>query len=258
MTNVAFASLRQVVNELLQHDESFSSSEVFETCASLRGSFETELRDQKIIGTNASLLNRLQHIEQTLSDRQDDEDLFLHDPSCAKCGQRFANDVHSRVVKGTAGSRLVSSAMIENVVHWVSSEIVPLNVIMRSTPVYSYVAEDLITQKKNNKDSWAAVLGLHLLTQSYRAYLRFLKQPKLVPKSRITALKLVQQVNSQVSTLLEDKVCFPCRCFQTLGWHLQNMSGDLGLYAKHNCWDLMFQTPWVAGSHVLEVLALCE
>jgi hypothetical protein len=258
MTNVAFASLHRVVNDLLQHDESLSGSEFFRTCTSLRGSFEAELRNQKIIGTNASLLSRLEYISQTLSDCQDNEDLFLHDPSCARCGLKFANEVHSRVIKGTAGSRLISSAMTENIMHWVSSETVPLNVIMRSTPIYSNVAEDLITETKNNKESWSAILGLHLLAQSYRVYLRYFKQPHLVPKSRIIALKLAQQVCSQVTTLLEDQLCFPCRCSQTLGWHLQNMAVDLRLYASHNCWDLIFQTPWVAGCHVLEILALCN
>ncbi|KAJ9608927.1 hypothetical protein H2200_006698 [Cladophialophora chaetospira] len=230
LTNAAFASLRQVVSDLLQHDESLSTSKFFEICSSFRGSFETELRNQKIVGTNNSLTSRLQHIARTLADCQDDEDLFMHDPSCARCGHNFAAQVHSIVAKKAGGSRFISSAMTENIVHWVSSEIIPLNSIMRSTPVYSDVAEDLITDVKDSKTSWDAVLGLNLLTQSYRVYLHYLKQPHLVPKSRIIALKLAQQC----------------------------MALDLQCYASHNCWDLVFQSPWVAGNHVLEVLDLCN
>ncbi len=258
MTNVAFASLRQVVNTLLQHDESLSSAQFFQICSSFRGSFETELRNQKIIGTNTSLLGRLQHISKTLSDCGEDEEFFMHDPGCARCGHNFAAQVHSAVVKGTGGSRFISSAMTENMVHWVSSEIIPLNVILRSTPVYPDVAHNLIADTTDTKESWSAILGLNLLAQSYRVYLRYLKQPNLVPKSRITALKLAQQVYSQVTTLLEDKNCFPCRCSQTLGYHLQRMALEIQCYASHNCWDLIFQSPWVAGNHVLEILALCS
>jgi len=36
------------------------------------------------------------------------------------------------------------------------------------------------------------------------------------------------------------------------------MTLDLQCYASHNCWDLIFQSPWVAGNHVLEILALCN
>jgi predicted Zn-ribbon and HTH transcriptional regulator len=258
MTNAAFASLRQVANELLQHDENLTSSEFCRICSSFRSSFEVELRSQKIIGTNTSLLSRLQHIERTLSDCQKDKNLFSHDPSCARCGHSFAAQVHSMVIKGTGGNRFISSAMIENIIHWVSGEVIPLNAIMRSTPVYSDVAEDLMADAKNDKVSWSAVLGLNLLSQSYRVYLRYVKQPNLIPKSRIIALKLAQQVCSQITTILQDQTCFPCRCSQTLGWHLQSMALDLQCYARHNCWDLVFQSPWVAGNHVLEILDLCN
>jgi len=172
MTNVAFASLHQIVSDLLQQDESLSCAKFFQKCSSFRGLFETELRNKKIVGTNTSLLSRLQHIARTLSDCRDDDDLFLHDPSCARCGQNFAAQVHSIVIKGTGGSRFISSAMTENMVHWVSSEIIPVNAIMRSTPVYSDVAEDLIKDAEERKESWHAILGLNLLTQSYRVYLR--------------------------------------------------------------------------------------
>ncbi|ETI28482.1 hypothetical protein G647_00931 [Cladophialophora carrionii CBS 160.54] len=258
MTNAALAALRQVANELLQHDENLSISEFLRVCSSFRSSFEAELRNQKIIGTNTSLLSRLQHIERNLSNCRKDDDLFSHDPSCARCGHNFASQVHSIVFKGAGGSRFISSAMIENIVHLVSGEIIPHNAILRSTPVYSDVAADLVTDTNNHKQSWAAVLGLNLLTQSYRVYLHHVKQPNLVPKSRITALKLAQQVCSQVTTLLQDQTCFPCRCSQTLGWHLQSMALDLQCYARHNCWDLVFQSPWVAGNHVLEILDLCN
>ena len=258
MTNVAFALLRQVVTGLLQHDESLSCSELVRICSSFRGSFETELRSQKIVGKSASLINRLQDIEQTILDCRDDAEFHLHGISCTKCGQRFANEVHSRVINGTASSRVVSIAMTENMAHWASSSFVPCNMILGSTPVCSAVAEEFDADTKDDLGSWSAILGLHLMTQGYRAHLRYIKKPALVPKSRIIALKLAQQVHSQVSRLLEDRACFPCQCAKTLGWHMGRMAFDLNLYAKHNCWDLISQTPWVAGNHVLEILSHCS
>jgi len=236
MTNVAFASLRQVVNDLLEHDENLCYSKFFQICSSFRGSFESELRNQNIIGTEGSLLSRLQHIGRTLAERQTDGNLFW-DPSCARCEQKFASQVYSIAINGTAinktgDCRFISSAVTENVVHWVSHKTIPLNGIMKSTPVYSEVAEDLTTDEKNKKESWSAILGLNLLTQSYGVYLRCVKQPHLVPRNRIAALKIAQQVNHQITALLQDQTCFPCRCSQTLGWHLQSMALDLQCYGE--------------------------
>ena len=36
------------------------------------------------------------------------------------------------------------------------------------------------------------------------------------------------------------------------------MATTLRNYASHNCWDLVFQSPWVAGNHILEILDLCN
>jgi hypothetical protein len=258
MTNVVFASLRSAVNRLLQHDEGLSNADVLRICSSFRGALATDLRKKKIIGSNTSLLSRFQHVERSLSEHPEDEET-RYDVECTSCALRFTNEMHSKVINRTASSGVVSAAMTESVIQWVFSKTIPpINAIFDSTPACAVVAEYLTTEREKPKKSWTAILGLDLMSQSYRVYLHYLKKPELVPKSRITALKLAKQVHSQVEMLLEDRICFPCRCPQTLGWHLQSMAEDLQAYASLNCWDLMFQAPWVAGNHVLEILALSD
>ena len=210
MTNVVFASLRQIVNDLLQHNENLTVSTVVEMCSSFRGIFETELRTQKITGTNTSLLSRLEDIEEILPQCTDGEESISHDISCPRCGQAFAHDVHTQIINGSGGSQSLRQAIVKNMVDWVSSKAVPVNAIMTRTPLYAAVAEDLSADDKNDKDSWAAVLGLDLLTQSYRVFLKTLKPPSSTARSRITALKLAQQAHCQITVLLEHKTYFPC------------------------------------------------
>ena len=258
VTNVAFASLRQVVNELLQHDDDICLSELSKICHSFRCSFGTELRNQKIIGADASLLNRLQHIQQTLFRSKNDGVLASRNPPCSRCAQASAKEVQSKVVTGTADSQELSSAIIDNIFNWRTSEFMTNNIVMRSTPVYPDVVDELIKDTKSKTESWLAILGMNLMTQCYKVYLQTLKKPSWASQSRVSALKLAQQARSQITALLGDDLCFPCRCTQTLAYHLQKVLLDMHHYMSHNCWDLIYQAPWVAGNHVLEILDVCN
>lgn len=43
-----------------------------------------------------------------------------------------------------------------------------------------------------------------------------------------------------------------------MAYQLQTLEGELRGYASYKCWDLYFQSPWVVGNHVLEMLDLCH
>ncbi|KIW90412.1 uncharacterized protein Z519_09057 [Cladophialophora bantiana CBS 173.52] len=256
ITNVALASLRQVVNELLQHDEDFCFSDLHDICSFDHAASPIEVGTKKLMCTNQALLGRLQQIEQTLSDLSNGP-LPFGAPSCARCGLKEAQEAQAKVIKDNANSQYLSSAIIEKIVDLVHSKAATVEIIKASTPVCLDLG-DIITDPKNNTKTWSAVLGLNLLTQSYGAFLRSLPKPQMASQGRIMALKLAHQARSQVTTVLSNKTAFPCRCPQTLGCHLQNLETNLQEYASHNCWDLVFQSPWVAGNHVLEILDLCH
>jgi hypothetical protein len=203
-----------------------------------------------------SLLNQLQETEKVL-DHYRDGHRMSRIRSCPSCVQKPTDYVQSpEAEEGKSQSNFVT-AIVDNIIHLVTEKAVPTSIVRNGTPVYADVGY-LITHTTGSSQSWSAVLGLHLLSQGYKTYIHSVPQPTLISSCRIKALRLAQQAHSQVSAILNDKTCFPCRCTQTLAYHLQNLDDDLQSFAKHKCWDLYFQSPWVAGNHALEILDLCH
>ncbi|KIW35416.1 uncharacterized protein PV07_02113 [Cladophialophora immunda] len=256
MTNVAFALLRQTVDELLQYDECLSLADLRHICSSKHAASQNEGGTEEPKGTNQALLDRLQQIEQTLSDVSNGS-LPLADPSCAKCGHKEAQEAQDRIIKDNIGNQHLSSAIIEKLVQLANSKATEIEVIKTGTPVYWDVRCTMSNPNIATK-SWSAVLGLNLLTQGTQSFLRSLPQPQMASQGRIAVLKLAHQARSHVTAVLKNKAAFPCRCPQTLGCHLQNLETELHRYASYNCWDLVFQSPWVAGNHALEMVDLCH
>ncbi|KEF58197.1 uncharacterized protein A1O9_06123 [Exophiala aquamarina CBS 119918] len=248
VTNVAFAQVRQVGAELLEYDEKMTVSGLHRMCCS----FDRQSGQ----ATKHSLLNQLQETEKIL-----DHYRAGHRPSpirsCPSCVQKPTEYVQSpEVEEGKTQSNFVT-AIVDNIIHLVTEKVALTSIVRNGTPVYADVGY-LVTNISHSNQSWSAVIGLHLLSQGYKTYIHSAPQPKLVSICRIKALRLAQQAQSQVSAILNDKSCFPCRCSQTLAYHLQNLNGDLTNFVKHKCWDLYFQSPWVAGNHSLEILDLCH
>jgi hypothetical protein len=255
ITNVHYASLQQVVEDLLQHNDKMCVSDLVKTCNSFRGDAQTVLREQKIVGSDSALMDRLQDISTALKDRHDEKDTPVrHDLLCARCGHTFATKVQQDVIQGKTGSNILSAVLVKNLSQWASGNSLPENAVMASTPAVSDVEKDQKSDAKHQKESWLAAFASHVLTQSYHTHLRSSKELGLVAKCRITALQLAQRISSQASKVLQDENCFPCRCSQTLGFHLDGLVTELQRYASHKCWDLVSQAPWVAGNHILEML----
>lgn len=238
--------LRQVGVELLEREGHLSLSGLHQMFCSLK----RPGRDD----TSHSVLDELQRLEQSLFHYRDGHRPLII-PSCAGCLQKPADYIQSPAADGDTRPKFVE-AVIDNIVHLVGSRVAPANIVRNSTPVYADVGY-LITGVEEKPQSWSPVLGLDLLISSYQSYLHSLASPNAVSKCRLGALRLAQQASSQVSRVLSDKTCFPCRCTQTLAYHLQNLESDLQSYARFKCWDMYFQAPWVAGNHMLEMLDLC-
>ena len=249
ITNVAFAQVRQVGAELLEYDEKMTVSGLHRiSCSFDRQSGQAPKH---------SLMNQLQEIERAL-DHHRSGHRNLPTPSCPSCNiQKPTDYIQSPEVEEDQSQHKFVATLVDNIIHLVTERVAPTSVVRNGTPVYADVGY-LMTRIEHNNQSWSAVLGLHLLSQGYKSYVHSVAQPKLISNCRLKALRLAQQAKSQVSAVLNDKSCFPCRCTQTLAYHLQNLDNDLENFAKHKCWDLYFQSPWVAGNHVLEILDLCH
>ncbi|KAK6382059.1 hypothetical protein LTS17_003944 [Exophiala oligosperma] len=255
VTDVAFSMLRQVGVELLTHDEDLTLSRLHQLCCKRIG-------DEVTNGENSGdgghvLLDELQKMEQSLLHFREGHSKLLIQ-SCAVCVQKPAEYIQPPAGgSGTTARPRFVEAIVDNIVHLVARTAAPPNIVRNSTPVYADVGY-LITRDDEKAQSWSAILGLELLTKGYRSYLESLPLANEISRCRLAALRLAQQASSQVSRVLNDKTCFPCRCTQTLAYHLQNLEADLNSYAKYKCWDIYFQSPWVAGNQILEILDLCH
>lgn len=258
VSNVAFSMSRQVGIELLTHDEDLSLSGLHQMCCKRSGN---EIANGENSGGGGGgghvLLDELQKLEQSLLHFREGHSKLLIQ-SCAACVQKPAEYIQPPANgSGTTARPQFVEAIVDNIVHLVARTAAPPNIVRNSTPVYADVGY-LITRTDEKVQSWSAILGLGLLTKGYRTYLESLPSANEISKCRLAALRLAQQASSQVSRVLNDKTCFPCRCTQTLAYHLQNLEADLSSYAKYKCWDIYFQSPWVAGNQILEILDLCH
>lgn len=150
------------------------------------------------------------------------------------------------------------SMLAQGALHLAVREAAPDGVIYNGTPVYADLGR-LIAHPEDSSNNLRYSFSLHLLSTSFRVYMSGLKSPNMhmLPGCRISALKLSQQAVSALSTLLEDEICFPCRCPETISSHLDQLRHTLHRYTAHKCWDVFFQFPWVASNHILEMLDMC-
>ncbi|KAL9595761.1 MAG: hypothetical protein Q9219_006259 [cf. Caloplaca sp. 3 TL-2023] len=95
--------------------------------------------------------------------------------------------------------------------------------------------------------------GLSLLMTSYKAYCFALTPEQSPSRCRVQALRLAQDAAAQISLVL-DSPTMPCRCHGTLAFHLENLQHDFEEYLRTKMFDLYFQSPWVCGGHVLEMM----
>lgn len=242
---------------MLEYDANFSLSELNEIATSFHRSSEMKApsgRDRE--GAEYLWLDQLRLTEQTLLRRSYcDGPLVLK--SCTSRIQKPADYTKCQGVGHGGIDNPFLMAIVDNIAHLVRNKEIPPGIVRHGTPVYADVGY-LITHADEKTQSWSPVLGLHLLTGGYETYLRSIGSSNMVSQCRITALRLATQASSQVAAILNDKTCFPCRCTQTLAFHLQTLETDLRSYQSFKCWDLYFQAPWVCGNHVLEILDLCH
>ena len=62
----------------------------------------------------------------------------------------------------------------------------------------------------------------------------------MLSSCRLAALKLSQQAQSLLSMTLSDKVAFPCRCPDTISFHMDQLRQNLHRYTAHKCWNFFF------------------
>lgn len=141
--------------------------------------------------------------------------------------------------------------ILHNIKQHVQAKCVPTDIIRVGTPLYAEVGY-FLTHEENDANGLRCTFGLRMLLEAYKSFMVARQGVIAPPSCRLQALKLAQEALPSVSTALGDS-SMPCRCDQTLAFHLQNLELDLKAFLQEKCFDLYFQSPWVSGSHVLEI-----
>lgn len=142
--------------------------------------------------------------------------------------------------------------MLQNIGLHLQATYLNIGIIRVGTPVYSEVGY-FLTHRENDSNCLQCSYGLRLLLESCKSYW-FALQPTAAPSCcRLQALQFAQEAISSVCAVLNDST-MPCRCRGTLAYHLENLHLDFKGFLKIKAFDLYFQSPWVSGSHILEML----
>lgn len=142
------------------------------------------------------------------------------------------------------------SMILYNIKQHVQAKCVPIDIIRAGTPLYAEIGYFLAHEEEAN--GLRCAFGLRMLLDAYKSFMLAAQRLGVHPSCRLQALKLAQEALHSVHDVLEDST-MPCRCYQTLAFHLGNLERDLQSFIQEKCFDLYFQSPWISGSHILEM-----
>ena len=141
--------------------------------------------------------------------------------------------------------------ILHNIKQHVQAKCAPTDIVRSGTPLYAEIGY-FLTHHGTDVNNLRCTFGLHMLLHAYKSFMMGCQETTASPNCRLQALKLAQEALSSVGTVLADAT-MPCRCYQTLAYHLQNLETDLQAFLQEKCFDLYFPSPWVSGSHMLEM-----
>ena len=253
ITNVAVADLLELDRQMRELEEDVDVELLQKRCCVLLGLSATDSTPPAAWHVLLQQLGKTEYVWKHHADRHHTGEML----SIPVALQNPLDFICVSPSEETPDNANFEHALLENIAHLSMSASLPCAIVRNSTPVYADFAYVLSKPKEKPKEM-RLTSGLHLLTTSYVSYLHGNKRSTASTQNRLVALRITQEAAKSVGNVLQDKTCFPCRCTQTLAFHLQNLEADLLAYASHRCWNLYFQSPWVAGNHILEVLDICH
>ena len=138
-----------------------------------------------------------------------------------------------------------------NIKQHVLTKSVPTDIVRDGSPLYAEIGY-FLTHKENDVNGLRCTFGLRMLLDAYKSFMMACQGTGHHPSCRLQALKLAQEALPCIGAVLGDP-SMPCRCPQTLAFHLGNLEKDFKEFLQEKCFDLYFQSPWISGSHILEM-----
>lgn len=141
--------------------------------------------------------------------------------------------------------------MLRNIKQHIVPGCLTSSIVSIRSPVYAEVGY-LLAHEDPSSNGLRCCFGLQLLLQICRTFF-FESRPSRLPSScRLEALRTAQNALKSIRKVLKSPT-MPCRCQGTLAFHLENVQVDLEGFLRARVFDLYFQSPWVSGSHILEI-----
>lgn len=141
--------------------------------------------------------------------------------------------------------------MLKNIKQHIVPGCLTSSIVSIRSPVYAEVGY-LLAHDDSPANSLRCCFGLQLLLQICRTFF-FESRPSRLPSScRLEALRTAQTALKSIRKVLKSPT-MPCRCHGTLAYHLENVQVDLEGFLRARVFNLYFQSPWVSGSHILEI-----
>lgn len=144
--------------------------------------------------------------------------------------------------------------MLQNIEQHVKVRCRPTCIVRLGTPMYADMGY-FFTHNEDRTNGLRCSYGLQLLMDTYKSYLSASGRERTPSSCRLQALKFAQEAIPNVEAVLNDS-SMPCRCCNTLAFQLADLNLDLQEFLRAKVFDLYFQSPWVSGSHILEMLEL--
>jgi hypothetical protein len=142
--------------------------------------------------------------------------------------------------------------MLQKIKQQVRRERRLISIVRLGTPMYPDIGY-FFTHNETDTNGLRCAYGLQVLLEPYKSYLLTSTPAHPPPNCRLQVLKFAQEAIPRLRAVLDDS-SMPCRCVQTLASHLENLHSHFKAFLEERVFDLYFQSPWVSGSHMLEML----
>lgn len=252
ITNAAYSQLEDVEHRLTTSCNIVNSADLLESYKRMREHFDSVGSTEVAVESSAvdaiNDLNECWHAMKTLRSRAA-KDGFTEKVLKAQLPLQVSLRQGPDTSTSDAQCR---SILLYNVVQCIKSSRLQNNFTRLGSPVVAEVGF-FMSREQTPSNCMHCASGLSLLMSSYKAYSFALPAGQHTSDCRIHALRYAQGAVAQISAVLENPT-MPCRCHGTLAFHLDKLKLDFEDYLRTKMFDLFFQSPWVCGGQILEMM----
>lgn len=195
---------------------------------------------------------------QTIESLQQSWDLLLHLKNSVRpttlpcaCTQKLSTITLRTESDSADADGKCLNILLLNITQHVQAKTIPTDIVRAGSPMYAEIGF-FLTHTENDLNGLRCTFGLRMLLHAYKSFVLGCQETCVPRNCRLHALKLAQEALPSIGAVLGDS-SMPCRCYQTLAFHLADLELDLKAFLQEKCFDMYFLSPWVSSSHLLEM-----